>query len=48
VHATEPVLKTGKVIQGAENYAGIRRIGEGWVDQVHDNVLPKFLGLRTI
>jgi len=48
VHATEPVLKTGKVVQGAKNNAGKRRIAKGWVDQVQDNVSPKFLGLRTI
>jgi len=48
VHATEPVLKTGKVVQGAENNAGKRRIAKGWVDQVQDNVSPKFVGLRTI
>ena len=28
MHATEPVLKNGKVVQGAENIAGKRRIGE--------------------
>jgi len=48
VHATEPVLKTGKVAQGAENNAGKRRIAKGRVDQVQDNVSPKFLCLRTI
>jgi hypothetical protein len=48
VHATEPVLKTSKVVQGAKNNAGKRRIAKGWVDQVQDNVSPKFLGLHTI
>jgi len=48
VHATEPVLRTGKIAQDAENNAGKRRIGEGWLVQVQDNVSPKFLDLRTI
>jgi len=48
VHATELGLKTGKVVQGAENNAEKYRIAKGWVDQVQDNVSPKFFGLRTI
>ena len=36
------------VVQGAENDSGIRHIAEGLMNQVHDDVSPKFLGLRTI
>ena len=38
VHATEPVLKTGKVVLDAEIKAGNRRIGEGWLVQVQDDL----------
>jgi len=48
VHATEPILKSGKVLLDAQNNAGNRRIGEGWLAQAQDDMSPKFLDLRTI
>jgi len=48
MHTTEPILKIGKVLLDIEGREGKCRIDEGWLVQVQDDVLPKFLDLRTI